>query len=118
MEDAAMTNEIIDRDSIEQLFMFDEDGDTFSKEMLSTFKQQCKDTLARMRAALQIKDYTDLSRAGHFLKGSSLTLGSIEVPAICFDIEHSPHATNDQQLLTLDQSITRYFEAVQQYRTG
>ncbi len=108
-----MTATILDDEAIEQLFMFDEDGDdNFSKEMLDTFRTQAQECLQRMRLALRDHDYNDLSRAGHFLKGSSVTLGSVEVPSICANIEHHPTNVDDRQLTELENAICRYFQAI------
>ena len=112
-----MTQKVIDREAIEQLFMFDEDGDdSFSREMLTTFENQGRDTLVRMRSALRTGDYDDLSRAGHFLKGSSVTMGSIEVPSICADIEHAPRTISKRHFVQIGEAMTRYFQEVKKTR--
>ncbi|KAH8888254.1 histidine-phosphotransfer domain, HPT domain-containing protein [Thozetella sp. PMI_491] len=60
----------------------EEDRD-FSKPLVLKFFEQADDTFAQMDKALAEKDLEELSNRGHFLKGSSATLGFNKIRDSC-----------------------------------
>ncbi|KAL2071400.1 hypothetical protein VTL71DRAFT_12635 [Oculimacula yallundae] len=80
----------IDALTFEQILEMDDDKDEreFSSSIVFHFFEQAKLTFDAMDKALAKKDLTELSSLGHFLKGSSATLGLIKVKDSCEKIQH------------------------------
>ncbi|ORX83163.1 putative histidine phosphotransferase HPT1p [Anaeromyces robustus] len=85
-----MNPEIIDMSIFSQILEMDEDEDdrSFSRELIVNYYQQAIDTFQKMDTALAGSDLPSLSNLGHFLKGSSSSLGIRKVREICEQIQH------------------------------
>lgn len=82
-------NDIIDLATFEQIReMDDDDNDDFSRAIVMGFLDQADETFTKMDISLKDKDLDQLSSLGHFLKGSSATLGLIKVKDFCEAIQH------------------------------
>ncbi|RKF75288.1 Multistep phosphorelay regulator 1 [Golovinomyces cichoracearum] len=79
--DAATFMQILEMDD-------DEDEKEFSKSIVLGFFDQAEATFIKMDDALESKDLAALSSLGHFLKGSSATLGLSKVMNSCEKIQH------------------------------
>jgi len=82
--------EKLDFTTFEQILEMDDDEDDreFSLSIVSGFFEQAENTFEEMETALKEKDLSKLSSLGHFLKGSSATLGLIKVRDCCEQIQH------------------------------
>lgn len=81
-------DEYIDLDTFEQLLEMDEDDDReFSKSIAHDFYSQAEDSFNSMEIALDAKNLRELSGMGHFMKGSSATLGLIKIKDCCEQIQ-------------------------------
>ncbi|BCR97019.1 Hpt domain-containing protein [Aspergillus luchuensis] len=80
----------IDESTFEQILeMDDDDSDRdFSKGIVFGFFDQAESTFVKMEDALRREDLSDLSSLGHYLKGSSATLGLTKVKDACEKIQH------------------------------
>lgn len=80
----------IDAATFEQILEMDDDEDEreFSKSIVYDFFQQAETTFQKMDSNLEKKDLDQLSALGHFLKGSSATLGLTKVKDSCEKIQH------------------------------
>ncbi|KAJ9623545.1 Phosphorelay intermediate protein [Taxawa tesnikishii (nom. ined.)] len=80
----------IDSTTFEQILEMDDDEDEreFSKSIVYDFFDQAKSTFTKMDSNLEKKDLAQLSALGHFLKGSSATLGLTKVKDSCEKIQH------------------------------
>lgn len=80
----------IDAVTFEQILEMDDDEDDreFSKSIVFGFFEQAEQTFVKMDDALKRKDLDELSSLGHFLKGSSATLGLTKVKDSCEKIQH------------------------------
>ncbi|GAM84581.1 hypothetical protein ANO11243_025770 [Dothideomycetidae sp. 11243] len=80
----------IDAATFEQILEMDDDEDEreFSKSIVYDFFQQAETTFQKMDSNLEKKDLEQLSALGHFLKGSSATLGLTKVKDSCEKIQH------------------------------
>ncbi|KAF2834630.1 histidine containing phosphotransmitter protein [Patellaria atrata CBS 101060] len=80
----------IDTSTFEQILEMDEDEDEreFSKSIVYDFFQQAESTFNNMDTKLASKDLETLSSLGHFLKGSSATLGLTKVKDCCEKIQN------------------------------
>lgn len=80
----------IDQTTFEQILEMDDDEDEreFSKSIVYDFFQQAQSTFEKMDAKLAKKDLSQLSALGHFLKGSSATLGLTKLKDSCEKIQH------------------------------
>jgi len=82
--------ESIDALTFEQILEMDDDEDEreFSKSIVFGFFEQAEQTFKKMDDALKAGDLSTLSSLGHFLKGSSATLGLTKVKDSCEKIQH------------------------------
>ncbi|KAJ5737946.1 signal transduction histidine kinase [Penicillium malachiteum] len=82
-------SDIIDASTFEQILEMDDDDDRdFSKGIVYGFFDQAKTTFEKMESAVEKKQLDELSSLGHFLKGSSATLGLTNVKDGCEKIQH------------------------------
>jgi osomolarity two-component system phosphorelay intermediate protein YPD1 len=87
--DLSHYSEIIDSATFDQILeMDDDDQKEFSKSIVYDFFTQAQGTFDKMDTQLQKKDLAQLSSLGHFLKGSSATLGLNKVRDSCEKIQH------------------------------
>jgi len=84
------TSEIVDHATFSQILEMDEDEveREFSRSIVFDFFEQARSTFDKMDEALKEKDLGQLSQLGHFLKGSSATLGLTKVKDSCEKIQH------------------------------
>ncbi|KAK5120294.1 hypothetical protein LTR85_006500 [Meristemomyces frigidus] len=82
--------DIIDATTFEQILEMDDDEDEreFSKSIVYDFFTQAESTFQKMDSNLEKKDLAQLSALGHFLKGSSATLGLTKVKDSCEKIQN------------------------------
>ncbi|KAK3100976.1 Phosphorelay intermediate protein [Teratosphaeriaceae sp. CCFEE 6253] len=66
----------------------DEDEREFSKSIVYDFFTQAESTFKNMDTNLEKRDLAQLSALGHFLKGSSATLGLTKVKDSCEKIQN------------------------------
>jgi len=64
-----------------------DDGDDFFKEIIDLYKEQYPVLLKQIKDYLLNKDYINLSKSAHALKGASLNIGAKEIASICKTIE-------------------------------
>ncbi|KAF5608885.1 multistep phosphorelay regulator 1 [Fusarium subglutinans] len=78
----------IDMTTFEQILEMDEPGDCeFSSSIVFGFFDQAEETFDQIQEALEEEDLDKLSSLGHFLKGSSATLGLIKIRDGCEKIQ-------------------------------
>jgi len=70
------------------LEMDDDDEREFSRSIVFGFFEQAEETFSNMADALKEDDLAALGLLGHFLKGSSATLGMTKVKDACEKIEN------------------------------
>jgi len=77
-------------ETFDQILELDEDSESydFAWEMASAYLEQAETTFEEMEAAIDSGDCKTLSSLGHFLKGSSATLGVSGVRDACESIQH------------------------------
>ncbi|KAL4935475.1 hypothetical protein BDV06DRAFT_228792 [Aspergillus oleicola] len=79
----------IDSTTFEQILEMDEPGEhDFSEGIVYGFFDQAKNTFDEMETALKENKLSELSSLGHFLKGSSATIGLTKVKDACEKIQH------------------------------
>jgi HPt (histidine-containing phosphotransfer) domain-containing protein len=64
-----------------------DDGDEFLKEIIDLYKEQYPILLRQIKNFLDNKDYENLSKSAHALKGASLNIGAKELASVCKNIE-------------------------------
>ncbi|KIW06252.1 uncharacterized protein PV09_02725 [Verruconis gallopava] len=89
-ESALYLGDDIDRATFEQILEMDDDENDrdFSRSIVFDFFEQASETFEKMQARLAEKNLEELSALGHFLKGSSATLGLTRVKDSCEKIQH------------------------------
>ncbi|KAJ5090257.1 hypothetical protein N7532_008941 [Penicillium argentinense] len=81
--------ELIDESTFDQILEMDDDDDRdFSKGIVYGFFDQAQTTFTKIEKAIEEKKLEELSQLGHFLKGSSATLGLTNVKDGCEKIQH------------------------------
>ncbi|CAO3574949.1 unnamed protein product [Mortierella alpina] len=84
-----LDDDIIDHTTFDQLLeMDDEEDHEFSKSLVWNYFEQAEKTFQDMEEAMTKLDFPDLSRLGHFLKGSSAALGLTKVKESCEKLQH------------------------------
>ncbi|KAL9618165.1 MAG: hypothetical protein Q9160_007115 [Pyrenula sp. 1 TL-2023] len=80
----------LDRTTFDQVLEMDEGDEErdFSKEIFYNFFEQAETTFSKMERGLEQRALRELSELGHFLKGSSATLGLVKVKDACEKIQH------------------------------
>jgi len=80
----------IDAVTFEQILEMDDDEDEreFSRSIVFGFFEQAEQTFEKIEVALEQKDLATISSLGHFLKGSSATLGLTKVKDSCEKLQH------------------------------
>ncbi|EGD90907.1 hypothetical protein H112_01488 [Trichophyton rubrum D6] len=80
----------LDVGTFEQILeMDDEDQEReFSRSIVYGFFDQAEATFLKMESAISSEDLAELSQLGHFLKGSSATLGLTKVKDACEKIQN------------------------------
>ncbi|EER24918.1 hypothetical protein D8B26_007492 [Coccidioides posadasii str. Silveira] len=88
--DILFKNELIDRVTFEQILEMDDDEEEreFSKGIVYGFFEQAEATFDNIEQAINSKNLEEVSQLGHFLKGSSATLGLNKVKESCEKIQH------------------------------
>ncbi|KAJ1887314.1 Phosphorelay intermediate protein [Coemansia sp. RSA 2337] len=90
-EDDLLDNDILDLDAFNQILSMDDENDEdyeFSRDIVYNYFEQAITTFADMDKALEAKDLLKLSSLGHFLKGSSATIGVKKVQECCRHIQY------------------------------
>lgn len=89
----------VDVATFEQILEMDEgeedDSHEFSKSIVFGFLEQAETTFQKMDTAIDEKNLEELSSLGHFLKGSSATLGFNKVKDQCEKIQHFGHKKDE-----------------------
>jgi len=93
----------VDLLTFSQILEMDEDSHDFSKPLVNNFFDQAEETFEQMDAALSAEDLGELSKLGHFLKGSSATLGFSLIRDSCQVIQqYGSHLNVDGSMETSD----------------
>jgi len=81
---------LIEMQPFQQILEMDDDEEDrdFSRSIVFDFFDQAEHTFSQMETSLKKKDLDNLSKLGHFLKGSSATIGLIKVRDACEKIQH------------------------------
>ncbi|KAL4259653.1 CoA-transferase III family protein [Pleurotus pulmonarius] len=113
--DVNIPSDIIDKEIFNQILDLD-DGDTkeFSFEMTAAYLVQAKETFTSMDRALVAKDLHELSRLGHYLKGSSAAIGIKKVQASCEMIQHCGDDALGESKLVQAEALQKIAEMVSQ----
>ncbi|GBC08196.1 hypothetical protein RclHR1_07960012 [Rhizophagus clarus] len=83
------SSDLIDHETFDQLLEMDDDDEhDFSKSIVWNYFEQAETTFGSMDKALEDKDLEELSKLGHFLKGSSAAIGLTKVKASCEKMQH------------------------------
>lgn len=94
----------------EHLHQISDGNEDFERELLHIFAEDAQAHLADAQAALQIGDYTAVSRAAHHIKGASANVGLKEMQVIASQVEANANA---KQLTDAPGMVSRLTELVQ-----
>lgn len=86
----AELGDAIDLATFEQILEMDDgedEGERFSQSIVEGFFDQARETFEQMDQALSDEDLEKLSSLGHFLKGSSATLGLVKIRDSCEKVQ-------------------------------
>ncbi|TPX31330.1 hypothetical protein SeMB42_g07774 [Synchytrium endobioticum] len=82
--------DILDQAQFDEFIQLD-DGDPtreFTKSIITNFYEQAHQTISEMEQALSHGDHENISRLGHFLKGSSAQIGLSRLRDTCEKIQN------------------------------
>ncbi|KAL7930073.1 putative histidine phosphotransferase HPT1p [Trichoderma chlorosporum] len=124
----AILGDGVDLPTFKQILEMDEPGDNeFSTSIVFGFFEQAEETFESMDSALSDKDLEKLSELGHFLKGSSATLGLIKVRDGCEKIQRygkgenldgSPEPDTNVCLARVKEALTAVKSDYEEVETG
>jgi CheY-like chemotaxis protein len=113
---ASLDVQVLERSTVEQLRSFaTAKRPTFFRDVVQKYAvsaQSCRDGI---RAAVQAGDWEAISRAAHALKGSSQTIGAIELAVVADDVEKlalAADATLPAKVDELDAALERAIRAL------
>lgn len=109
-------------ETFEQILELDDDGESydFAWEMAEAYFEQVETTFEEMAAAIADKDCKTLSSLGHFLKGSSATLGVTRVQNACESIQHYGDLRENKtgKVLTPEVALSKIDIALKEAKEG
>ncbi|KAJ1942445.1 Phosphorelay intermediate protein [Linderina macrospora] len=88
VSDDELGNNILDLEVFDQLISMDDEDDEFSQQIVYNYFEQAETTFSNMDKAIKARDLARLSELGHFLKGSSASIGVKRVRDCCEHIQH------------------------------
>ncbi|CAG8498524.1 1104_t:CDS:2 [Funneliformis caledonium] len=103
-------SDLIDHETFDQLLEMDDDEDRdFSKSIVWNYFEQAETTFDNMDNALEKRNLDELSKLGHFLKGSSAAIGLTKVKASCEKMQHFGNMRDETGTNTIseDDAITK-----------
>jgi len=111
-------------ETFQQILELDEDeGEDgalyeFAWEMASEYFTQVEVTFGEMEEAIKAKECKKLSSLGHFLKGSSATLGVIKVQDTCESIQHYGDLRDNKtgKVITEGDALSKISDALKEAR--
>ncbi|RMZ77024.1 hypothetical protein DV738_g4593, partial [Chaetothyriales sp. CBS 135597] len=97
----------VDIETFSQILEMDDDeaDREFSKSIVWSFFEQAEQTFENIQAALEARDLDELRSLGHFLKGSSATIGLTRVKDSCEFIQRYGARENLDGTAESDQDI-------------
>ncbi|KAF7728481.1 hypothetical protein EC973_006034 [Apophysomyces ossiformis] len=98
------------------LDMDDEDDHGFSFSIVSNYFEQAEATFKEMDTALNKGDLSELSRLGHFLKGSSAAIGLSKVKKTCERIQNIGNRQDGEERLTEAEALKRIESLLEQVK--
>jgi len=95
--------EFVDEAAFNQILEMDDDDPdrTFSKEIVFGFFDQVQDSLKKMHDSIESGDLQTLSAQGHYLKGSSATIGLTRIRDACEAIQSLELNANNKETMDL-----------------
>lgn len=98
--------EHVDMTAFNQILEMDDPGEhDFSSSIVFGFFEQAEETFNSMDTALEEKNLEELSSLGHFLKGSSATLGLVKVRDGCEKIQRYGKLENEDGSSEPDEAL-------------
>ncbi|EGW30973.1 uncharacterized protein SPAPADRAFT_56906 [Spathaspora passalidarum NRRL Y-27907] len=85
---------LVDWPVFSEIIAMDEDEEEFSKSLIQTFYTQVEETFQKFSNLINEKNLEELSKAGHFLKGSAAALGLGTIATQCERIQNYGHKIN------------------------
>ncbi|KAN0087764.1 Signal transduction histidine kinase, phosphotransfer (Hpt) domain containing protein [Tylopilus felleus] len=82
--------DVVDMEVFDQILEIDEGDDTreFSRGLVKDYLDQAQATIKQLDESFAKHDLTQLGKLGHYLKGSSASLGVVRVQEICENMQH------------------------------
>ncbi|KAF9431285.1 hypothetical protein BGZ76_000478 [Entomortierella beljakovae] len=101
-------NDFIDHATFDQLLdMDDEEDHEFSRSLVENYFEQAEKTFEELDEAMKKSQFSDLSRLGHFLKGSSAALGLKKIKTSCEKLQHYGNRKDAEGMETIEDDQAR-----------
>lgn len=97
--------EFIDKQAFDQILDMDDDPDDrdFSRDIVFGFFDQVQNIIKQMKSSIESNDLEKLSSLGHYLKGSSATIGLTRIKDACEAIQNLGKNGSDNKTMELVQ---------------
>ncbi|KAG0078656.1 hypothetical protein BGZ92_001371 [Podila epicladia] len=87
-EEYSIDDSIIDHATFDQLLDLDDEDRKFTRGLVYGYFDQAKETFRDMESAIASNNFSELSRLGHFFKGSSAALGLTKIKDSCEKLQN------------------------------
>ena len=81
-------------------------------EVISIFRQDTLTRLEHLQDAVSRRDYEDIRREAHALKGSAAQLGAGDLATLCREIEYRAQEGRNSQLSTAVEELRTEFDRI------
>ncbi|EDO17994.1 hypothetical protein Kpol_1054p41 [Vanderwaltozyma polyspora DSM 70294] len=106
----SIPKEVIDWNILNEIISMDEDDPDFSRMLIMQYIDQAQTTFDKMQNELETtKDLSALNSLGHFLKGSSATLGLQRIAWICEKIQNLGKKQSNEVIPAIDGSNDKVY---------
>ncbi|KAF8987271.1 hypothetical protein CPC16_004179 [Podila verticillata] len=109
---------IVDHSTFDQLLELDDDEHRFTRGLVWRYFDQAEEIFNDMESAVASKNFPELSRLGHFFKGSSAALGLTKIKESCEKLQRLGNLKDTVELkpITSSEAETSIRELLGQMR--
>jgi HPt (histidine-containing phosphotransfer) domain-containing protein len=104
-------DDVIDENALKSVF--GDDDETF-KEIMVDFIDPCRSMIREIQSAFEVSSASGINQASHKLKSAALTVGAMELGAVCTILEHAG-ISNDWDAINAE--IPKLDELMSQVKT-
>jgi PAS domain S-box-containing protein len=88
-------------------------SEEFKAELLQTFFESTSESLEQLKQAIAAKNYLEIARIAHYIKGASSNLGMISIAAIADDLQLVGKNQNEENIQEMFKKMQSLFSQIQ-----